>query len=57
MSTKIGEVQELKSVFKEDGLKSNPAIVANRVYHNPKYGSFSIFETLEGESKTSGLEA
>jgi hypothetical protein len=43
-------VLDLKRVFKEDGLKSHPALVANRGFHNPKHGSFSIFETLEGFS-------
>jgi len=43
-------VLDLKRVFKEDGLKSYPALVANRGFHNPKHGSFSIFETLEGFS-------
>lgn len=44
-------VLSLKALFSADGLKSNPSLVANRGYHNPQYGSFSIFETLTGISK------
>lgn len=44
-------VQELKTLFFDDGLTLNPSIVANRGRHNPELGSFSIFETTSGHSR------
>jgi hypothetical protein len=43
-------VQELKELLAVDGLKELPAMVANRGFHNPNLGSFSIFESVIGKS-------
>lgn len=45
------DVRELKRILSEDGLRSLPAMVANRGRHNPELGSFSIFESVKGESR------
>jgi hypothetical protein len=44
------DVRELKNLLVNDGLKSLPAMVANRGFHNSKSGSFSIFESVMGSS-------
>lgn len=44
-------VIELKKMFTQDNLYFESAIVANRGFHNPSLGSFSIFESLRGDSK------
>lgn len=44
------KVQELKGELINDGIEAKPAMVANRGAHNPKYGSFSIFESVAGYS-------
>ena len=43
-------VNQLKKLLKADGLKFHPSMVANRGRHNPKLGSFSLFEVVEGKS-------
>lgn len=48
-------VQELKELFGSDGLSALPAMVANRGFHNPKQGSFSIFESVKGYSRSLNL--
>lgn len=45
-------VFELKGILSKDGLSSSPTMVANRGRHNPRFGSFSLFETVSGHSKT-----
>lgn len=50
-STCPKDVRELKALLNEDGVRTLPAFVANRGAHNPKGGSFSIFESVEGRSK------
>ncbi len=45
------DVRELKKLLAEDGLQELPAIVANRGRHNPGQGSFSIFESMKGQSR------
>ena len=44
------DVNQLKKLLELDGLDFKPAIVANRGFHNPKIGSFSVFESVRGES-------
>lgn len=44
-------VAHLKGLIQEDSLRRIPALVANRGRNNPKLGSFSIFESVEGFSK------
>lgn len=44
-------VQELKALFNKDKMKAIPAMVANRGFHNPEAGSFSIFESVQGYSE------
>lgn len=44
------DVRELKLKLEMDGLKTLPTMVANRGFHNPKLGSFSIFESAIGLS-------
>ncbi|WPU63154.1 hypothetical protein [Peredibacter starrii] len=44
-------VREFKSLLAADGITTRPAMVANRGAHNPKEGSFSIFESAIGFSK------
>lgn len=39
---------ELRSALREAGLALAPAMVANRGFHNPRLGSFSIFEMATG---------
>lgn len=50
------DVQELKKILEKDGVQTYPAMVANRGHHNPKLGSFSIFESVSGPSQIMGLD-
>lgn len=45
---------EFKAKLKLDGLSFKSYMVANRGYHNPRWGSFSIFETVSGRSNILG---
>ncbi|MCE0724683.1 MULTISPECIES: hypothetical protein [Legionella] len=46
-------VFELRQLFKNSGLQLKTTLVANRGFHNPGEGSFSLFEMVFGEFKTS----
>lgn len=52
----IDNVQSVKTEFLRGGLKTLPAMVANRGAHNPSLGSFSIFESVSGFSKILNIE-
>lgn len=49
-------VQELNRLLQTDGIRKRPTMVANRGFHNPQLGSFSIFETLKGRSQQLGRD-
>ncbi|WP_454782840.1 hypothetical protein [Legionella sp. WA2022007384] len=42
----------LRQLLKSSGLKLETTLVANRGFHNPNQGSFSLFEMVLGEFKT-----
>lgn len=44
------DIQSLKALLKQEGLASQPYMVANRGIHNPAFGSFSFFEKITGVS-------
>lgn len=48
------DVKSLKKEFELDGMTAVPAMVANRGFHNPEEGSFSIFESVKGFSRLRG---
>lgn len=50
------DVREFKALLVADGVATQPAMVANRGAHNPKEGSFSIFESVIGFSKGLNLK-
>lgn len=41
-------VLELRALLETAGARLEPALVANRGFHNPSQGSFSLFETVTG---------
>lgn len=43
------EVLGFRQLLKNAGLSLEPTMVANRGYHNPKEGSFSLFEIVSGQ--------
>ena len=45
-------VLEFTAILAQDGLVSKSYMVANRGFHNPRWGSFSVFETVSGQSKS-----
>lgn len=45
------DVLMFRQVLKQSGLKLQPTMVANRGFHNPTQGSFSIFEIISGKMK------
>lgn len=45
-------VFELRQLFKSSGLRLETTLVANRGFHNPAQGSFSLFEMVFGKLKT-----
>lgn len=49
--TKIcpSSIQELKKLFKNNGVNEQISMVANRGRNNPQEGSFSFFESLSGQ--------
>jgi hypothetical protein len=42
------DVFQFRELLKKSGLKLEPTMVANRGFHNPSLGSFSIFEIASG---------
>jgi hypothetical protein len=49
------DVRALREQLSRDGLKLLPTMVANRGFHNPGAGSFSLFELAQGRSAKTGL--
>jgi hypothetical protein len=42
------DVFELRDLLKDEGAQLTTAMVANRGFHNPEFGSFSLFEMVDG---------
>jgi hypothetical protein len=49
-------VFELRAAFQSDGLQLRTTLVANRGFHNPSQGSFSLFEMAGGVSRSTGIK-
>ena len=47
---------ELRAAIEADGLELRAAMVANRGFHNPSLGSFSLFERALGTSRATGMQ-
>jgi hypothetical protein len=41
-------VFELRDLLRDEGAQLTTAMVANRGFHNPEFGSFSLFEMVDG---------
>jgi hypothetical protein len=50
VSTCPGSIQELRTLFKNQGINEQISMVANRGRNNPEEGSFSFFESVYGQS-------
>lgn len=48
-------VLAFRKLLKTDGLQLEPSMVANRGFHNPTSGSFSLFEIVSGTLSKTGL--
>lgn len=49
-------LEEFVDIIKDDSLITTATMVANRGYHNPRFGSFSLFESVSGFSQSLDVE-
>ncbi|MFL5815679.1 MAG: hypothetical protein ACJ763_19070 [Bdellovibrionia bacterium] len=55
LSSCPNNVFQLRASFVSDGMQLRTTLVANRGFHNPSQGSFSLFELLSGRSQSTPI--